>query len=776
MPSKSTEDLFDATGDADIGLSDTNWSATSPISVNTELKTRIKDCHRILTTTFGHSDYKGKQKEIIEAAVAGRDVFVLAPTGMGKSLCFQVPAAADKSGMTLVISPLLALMENQTDGLRRKGVPVASLSSETPADEKQEIHRALMSGQPDCRLLYITPERLASPEFVKLLRIVYRARGLNRLVIDEAHCISEWGHDFRVDYRRIGIFREKFPDVPVMALTATATSSVLNDIIRSLRMSDHDLFIHPFNRSNLFYEVRYASSSDKLTKMAEICDYICGLHRKRGKVSCGIIYCRTKNTCNSMSGYLRCKGLSARPYHRGVTPGTLAKTLKEWSTPGGSENGGIDVVVATIAFGLGIDNGDVRYIIHYDIPKSFEGYYQETGRAGRNGAPSKCILYYCKPLLFFSVSAFKEITPSCLARDDLSQVQRWVADSLRDRVQTAEDFQCSGPSQRSVSSLEKLALYAENTDICRHISICRYFGEDIDERDVKRYCDMMCDVCKYPDKTRKRKEKLGGAPLESRTIQSRPPTNVMMNGTRSNVLNENGKRIIGSTTSIKPQPVSSITVKKLKITEYSKPLVTKPHNSAASLLKPFKAPFLKREKSTPEIVASSTDMETSSSRWSETKSGSSESRLEPDAAEERTNDDIASSAVPNFMLPDIDIELEEPSSGKVPFTMRHDAVNSIRRTIHRMFMEREELWDRLKNTLNVSARANLIASTATEIEFVSIFCFSSTSEGYQERLKKKIVALGLLKNEQPWKDDIGQESYEDAHEAVEILTRLSRCT
>ncbi|KAJ3787638.1 P-loop containing nucleoside triphosphate hydrolase protein [Lentinula aff. detonsa] len=773
MPSKSTEDFFEATEDTDIGLSDTNWSATSPISVNTELNTRLKDCHRILRTTFGHSDYKGKQKGIIEAAVAGRDVFVLAPTGMGKARLFT---AADKSGMTLVISPLLALMENQTDGLRRKGVPVASLSSETSANEKQEIHRALMSGQPDFRLLYITPERLASPEFVRLLRIVYRARELNRLVIDEAHCISEWGHDFRVDYRRIGIFREKFPDVPVMALTATATSSVLNDIIRSLRMSDHDLFIHPFNRSNLFYEVRYASSSDELTKMAEICDYICGLHRKRGKVSCGIIYCRTKNTCNSMSGYLRCKGLSARPYHRGVTPGTLAKTLKEWSTPGGSENGGIDVVVATIAFGLGIDNGDVRYIIHYDIPKSFEGYYQETGRAGRNGTPSKCILYY--------------------SRDDLSQVQRWVADSLRDRVQTAEDFQCSGPSQRSVSSLEKLALYAENTDICRHISICRYFGEDIDERDVKGYCDMMCDVCKYPDKTRKRKEKLGGPLLESRTIQSRPPTNVMMNGTRSNVLNENGKRIIGSTTSIKPQPVSSITVKKLKITEYSKPLVTKPHNSAASLLKPFKAPFLKREKSTTEIVAasSSTDMETSSSRWSESsqsdfsldvshaearpnpESGSSVSRLEPDAAEERINDGIASSAVPNFMLPDIDIELEEPSSGKVPFTMRHDAVNSIRRTIHRMFMEREELWDRLKNTLNVSARANLIASTATEIEFVSIFCFSSTPEGYQERLKKKIVALGLLKNEQPWKDDIGQESYEDAHEAVEILTRLSRCT
>ncbi|KAJ3855546.1 P-loop containing nucleoside triphosphate hydrolase protein, partial [Lentinula lateritia] len=501
---------------------------------------------------FGHSDYKGKQKEIIEAAVAGRDVFVLAPTGMGKACPFH-PIQA--SGMTLVISPLLALMKNQIEGLRRKSVPVASLTSDTPPDEKEEINQALMSGHPKTRLLYTTPEKLPRPDFLKLLRIVYNKGELNRLVVDEVVSLQEWGHDFREEYRRIGIFRQNFPDVPVMALTATATPSVVNDIISSLQMKGCDLFVHPFNRHNLYYEVRYTSSSNELSKMAEICDYICGLHRKRGKVSCGIIYCRTKKTCDSLSGYLRSKGLASRPYHRGVAKGTLAKTFEEWSIPGGSESGGIDVVVATVAFGLGIDKGDVRYVIHYDIPKSFEGelFLSYGCRAGRNGVPSKCILYY--------------------SREDLSEVRRWVVDSHSSRVQKAEDFRFPAPSQRSISSLEKLAQYAENTDVCRHISICRFFGEDIDDKDaelVKQYCKMMCDVCKYPEKTKRHKETLGAAPLEFRTVPSRPSANVAICDTPSTGWNDNGKRIAGAMDQRLGNGSSS--AKKLKITEYSKPL------------------------------------------------------------------------------------------------------------------------------------------------------------------------------------------------------------
>ncbi|KAJ4482429.1 P-loop containing nucleoside triphosphate hydrolase protein [Lentinula aciculospora] len=737
------------------------------LSVHSDMEPGIANCYRILRTTFGHPDYKGKQKEIIEAAVAGRDVFVLAPTGMGKSLCFQIPAAADESGMTLVISPLLALMKNQVDGLRCKGIPVASLTSETPLVEKEEIRRTLMTGHPETRLLYTTPEKLSNPDFMKLLLIVYEAGQLNRLVVDEAHCISEWGHDFRVEYRRVGAFRQKFPDVPIMALTATATPSVVDDITRSLRMSDRDLFIHPFNRQNLYYEVRYASSSDELFKMAEICDYICDLHRKRGKVSCGIIYCRTKKTCDSLSGYLRSKGLAARPYHRDVANGTLSKTLADWSIPGGSENGGIDVVVATIAFGLGIDKGDVRYIIHYDIPKSFEGYYQETGRAGRNGAPSKCILYF--------------------SREDLSQVRRWVVDRHSNRVQKAEDLQFPPPSQRSISSLEKLAQYAENTDVCRHISICRYFGEEIDDKNpeiVKEYCGMMCDVCKYPKKTRRRKEKLGKAPLEFRTVPT--PSVNDVNVTHSTFLNENSKRVAGA---VDYRLSGSNTVKKLKIIEYGKPLVTRPYSSAATLLKPFKAPTMK-ERSFKNVEFSSSSRLSAhcqyDSRASSTDAKKPQAHL--DSLELETGDEVLdgtvladsqdipskSDSIPELVLPDIYIEIEDPSSGKVPVAMRRDAVDSIRQTIHRVFLGREELWGRLKKPPNIDKRAHLIALVATEIEYDSMFCFSSTPEGYHIRLKNKIEALNFLRYEQSWKQNVEQECYEDAHEVVEVLTRLCK--
>ncbi|GAW01067.1 ATP-dependent DNA helicase [Lentinula edodes] len=661
MSSTSSGPLYEEICGAD--LSNHEWRTSPTVGVIQELKIRIENCHRILRTTFGHSDYKGKQKEIIEAAVAGRDVFVLAPTGMGKA----------------------SLMKNQIEGLRRKSVPVASLTSDTPPDEKEEINQALMSGHPKIRLLYTTPEKLPRPDFMKLLRIVYNKGELNRLVVDEVCFIVALEHSmthsvlyrhiaYPGEYRRIGIFRQNFPDVPVMALTATATPSVVDDIISSLQMKGCDLFVHPFNRPNLYYEVRYTSSSDELSKMAEICDYICGLHRKRGKVSCGIIYCRTKKTCDSLSGYLRSKGLASRPYHRGVAKGTLAKTFEEWSIPGGSESGGIDVVVATVAFGLGIDKGDVRYVIHYDIPKSFEGYYQETGRAGRNGVPSKCILYY--------------------SREDLSEVRRWVTDSHSSRVQKAEDLRFPAPSQRSISSLEKLAQYAENTDVCRHISICRFFGEDIDDKDseiVKQYCKMMCD-------------------------------------------------------------------------------------QTSSLSKPFKAPSMNGRGSLA-IAAPMKVISSSSSRSSEqcqpqngppsrgAKNGEARLELEKDSifgAELGSDSSVTSSqdmaknsdAIPDLVLPDVHIEIEDPSSGKVPVTIRRTAVGAIRKTIHRVFTRREELWGRLKKIPNIDTRGSIIASVATEIEYSSIFCFSSTPEGYRVRLKNK-------------------ECFEDAREAIKIITRLS---
>ncbi|KAH9013168.1 ATP-dependent DNA helicase, partial [Lactarius deliciosus] len=452
---------------------------------------------------FGYSEYKGKQKEIFEAAINGADVLVVAPTGMGKSICFQVPAIVQQSGITIVISPLLALMKNQIARLRRHKVHVASLTSETSKSEKREIIDDLSTPCPKNKLLYITPEKLCSAEFMKLLAPSYQRGELNRLVVDEAHCISEWGHDFREEYRRLGTIRERFPDVPLMALTASATPLVQDDIARILRMAPDRLskFVHPFNRPNLFYEVRY-HSSEAITQMDEVLNYINGLHRRRGRPSSGIIYCRTRMTCDDLSNYLRGKGLNCRPYHRGIKPAILDQTLKGWEE-GGDGTRGIDVVCATIAFGMGIDKSDVRYIIHYDLPKSFEGYYQETGKWHSVENPAKCILYY--------------------SREDMLRARKLVSISQNRRQATADRNDDPPPSQRATDSFSALVNFSENVNVCRHISICRYFGETTDGGDAGQassYCENMCDVCKNPEKTRKKKEVLSLAEALDRHVDS----------------------------------------------------------------------------------------------------------------------------------------------------------------------------------------------------------------------------------------------------------------
>ncbi|KXN82789.1 ATP-dependent DNA helicase hus2/rqh1 [Leucoagaricus sp. SymC.cos] len=408
----------------------------------------------------------------------GRDVFVLAPTGMGKSLCFQLPAVMAKNGVTLVISPLCSLMLNQVDNLQKKGVKVMAWTSETDSEERKKLEADLLSDHPCVRLLYISPEKYVTPDCTRLLDAVNKKQNLNRLVIDEAHCISEWGHSFRSDYRRLGKFRDRYGDIPIMALTATATPIVRRDIVFSLKMDLDNLFqaVHPFNRENLFYEVRYLSTVEPHARMQEIFEYITLLYQWE-RASSGIIYCRAKATCDALSGFLRGKGLSVKPYHRGISPGILKETLKKWSVGGHGEPGGVDLVVATIAFGLGIDKGDVRhvYIIHYDLPTSFEGYYQETGRAGRDGQPSKCILYY--------------------SREDAVRTRELVTTSDPNRMK--DSFDGPSPTQRATTSIDELIQYAENVTTCRHITICRYFDEVVDDKDpdvVKSYCATMCDV------------------------------------------------------------------------------------------------------------------------------------------------------------------------------------------------------------------------------------------------------------------------------------------
>ncbi|KAF8895592.1 P-loop containing nucleoside triphosphate hydrolase protein [Infundibulicybe gibba] len=747
------------------------------------------ECYNILVKIFGHSEYKGKQKQIVEAAVSGTDVFVVAPTGMGKSLCFQVPAIAAKDGVTIVVSPLLALMKNQVTSLREKNITVAALSSETSYLEKQEacgleqhalsissstlqIIQDLLSGSPNNRLLYITPEKLCTSEFMNLLDKVYHKGGLNRLVVDEAHCISEWGHDFRAEYRRLGVFRNRYQQVPIMALTATATAAVQDDIIRSLKMSEDRLFraLHPFNRANLFYEVKYTSAPNSVSQMGDIFEYITKLYRKRSRPSSGVIYCRTRATCDGLASYLRGKGLNARPYHRGIGSSILDKTLQEW-TIGGSGGGGIDVVVATIAFGLGIDKSDVRwvdqatvnitdihhrYIIHYDLPKSFEGFYQETGRAGRDGMPSKCVLYY--------------------SREDVLSVKRWVSDSHSRRVANATDG--PAPSQRATESLSELVKFAESIDICRHVLICRYFGESIDSsnpKTVKQYCDAMCDVCKYPDRTKRRKGKLSsyedassrlatrrsGASNGPGDIQIRPfgadedtgwITSLHGEGARpAYPMHGNGR--IPSYNKRSGPTIDRGESKKTKIA-YAPALVTKPFLSASSLKKPFRTPF-KVPCQQPEATPAVDEM--------------AENAVPPIASVH-----LQPTESPYGLL-DVDMELEVSSSNKIPAQARHVAFNQIRRALHQIFLASpggEVVWNRLKNPPpKRDARSDLLSSAAREIEFV-VHSLSTTQQGYERAAGLNTEAVLTLANPDVWVSH--NEEYEDAREIVDVLNHT--CT
>lgn len=734
----------------------------------------LSECHRVLTEVFGHSGYKGKQKAIIEAAVRAADVLVVAPTGMGKSLCFQVPAAAEKSGITVVVSPLLALMRNQVESLRQKSVSVVSLNSETSTLQKQEICDDLLSGHPSNRLIYITPERLCTADFMHLLDGVYAEGELNRLVIDEAHCISEWGHDFRRDYRRLAMFRRRFSSVPIMALTATATPEVQADIIRSLRMSEDRLYraLHPLNRGNLFYEVRYLADPDSVSQMAQIFEYITTLYRRRNRPSSGIIYCRTRATCNELSRYLRAKGINSKPYHRGITSNTLDKTLKEWSI-GGTGEGGVDVVVATIAFGLGIDKGDVRYIIHYDISKSFEGYYQETGRAGRDGLPSKCILYY--------------------SRQDALEVQRWIQNAKEARMEQDGP----PPSQRASHSLAALFKFAESIDICRHVSICRYFGEDINADDaeaVRRYCNNMCDVCKYPDKTKRRIGKLNTQiplnPESTRDNNSRRAGTDDADGWRAN---ENGRVSRG------PQPIGQKTstgtsgprsygttkragpesdrdqairnAKKPKVS-YAPALVTKPFASTSSLNKPFKTPFRTPFKN--PIPPGSPRPPSPQPELHSVSDNEVEFVEHADAAMDVAQD--VQAVVDLMHVPDITVELEASFSSKIPMVARLHSFNDIRRTLCGILMldtYQEKCWATLDALhLSVPSREGIISAASKELEF-SAMSLCSTKDGYRERVHDTMVLIREEVRTLLTAVGFGAED-EDARDVFDLLKRLCR--
>ncbi|WKZ29345.1 MAG: ATP-dependent DNA helicase RecQ [Patescibacteria group bacterium] len=320
---------------------------------------------------FGYDRFRPLQEEIIRHVMEGKDCVALMPTGGGKSLCFQMPALL-AGGLTIVVSPLIALMKDQVDQLTTNGIPAAYLNSSISAYEIEDVMRAAQAGK--LRLLYLAPERLAMPDFRRFLSTL----DVRLLAIDEAHCISEWGHDFRPDYANLKILRTEFPNVPTIALTATATENVRADIVRQLHLRSPRVFVSSFNRPNLTYSV--------VPKKKGSAALFALLEKYRGESA--ILYCFSRKDTEALAAELRKRGFKAAAYHAGLAQDVRSRTQERFISDD------LDIVVATIAFGMGIDKPDVRLVAHCDLPKSVEGYYQETGRAGRDGLPSECVLFF----------------------------------------------------------------------------------------------------------------------------------------------------------------------------------------------------------------------------------------------------------------------------------------------------------------------------------------------------------------------------------------------
>ena len=335
------------------------------------MQTNSAQLHATLKKYFGFDSFRPLQEEIMHDALADRDVFAVLPTGGGKSLCFQLPALV-RPGLTVVVSPLIALMKDQVDALTAAGVAATFLNSSLAAGESRPRLRGLHNGE--YRLLYVAPERLMLSGFLDDLK----KWNVNLFAIDEAHCISEWGHDFRPEYRQIASLRQHFPSVPVMALTATATERVREDIVKQLHLREPACYVASFNRPNLTYRV-----SAKTGSYEQILAFIRARPRENG-----IIYCQARKTTEDLASKLTADGIKSAPYHAGLTPTERSANQEAFLRDE------IRVVCATIAFGMGINKPNVRFVIHYDLPKNIEGYYQETGRAGRDGLPSECLLLF----------------------------------------------------------------------------------------------------------------------------------------------------------------------------------------------------------------------------------------------------------------------------------------------------------------------------------------------------------------------------------------------
>ena len=390
----------------------------------------------ILRQFWGYNSFRNKQEEIIENVMAGNDSLVLMPTGGGKSICYQIPAIA-MSGTAIVVSPLISLMKDQVEALVANGIEAAALNSNNTGDADTIIRRKCLAG--DMKLLYISPEKVLT-EIPYLLSHIK----ISLFAIDEAHCISQWGHDFRPEYTQLGQLRERFPHVPIMALTATADKITRHDILEQLHIPHATEFISSFDRPNLSLTVKRGFKDKE--KMNFILNFI-----KARPYEPGIIYCLSRKTTEKVANQLRISGLNAMPYHAGLSSQERSRTQELF------KNDELQVVCATIAFGMGIDKSNVRWVIHFNMPKSIESFYQEIGRAGRDGAPADTILFY----------------------------------SIADIIQLTEFAKASGQQDVNMDKLKQMQQYAES-NVCRRRILLNYFNE-LWEHDCNN-----CDICQNP--------------------------------------------------------------------------------------------------------------------------------------------------------------------------------------------------------------------------------------------------------------------------------------
>lgn len=411
-----------------------------------------------LKEVFGYSQFRGNQETVIRNVLDGKNTFVIMPTGAGKSLCYQLPALMN-DGLAIVISPLIALMKNQVDQLNAYGVNARFLNSTLSKGEITRLKKDCMNNI--VKLLYVAPESMNKEENIEFLKKV----NVSFVAIDEAHCISEWGHDFRPEYRRIKSIIQQFGNLPIVALTATATPKVQLDIQKNLQMEDADVFMSSFNRKNLYYEVRPKKETKK--------QLIHFMRQHKGKS--GIVYCLSRKKVEEIAQLLVVNGFKAAPYHAGLEPEVREKNQDDFL------NEETDIIVATIAFGMGIDKPDVRFVVHYDVPKSLEGYYQETGRSGRDGLEGHCLMFY--------------------SHNDLNKLEKFNKDKS---VQERENARIL---------LQEMEFYAESP-VCRRRQLLHYFGEEYKGDNCG-----MCDNCVHP------RERFDGMEYAAMVLQAVKQTN-----------------------------------------------------------------------------------------------------------------------------------------------------------------------------------------------------------------------------------------------------------